>query len=287
MAALTALLTLVLIPLNDRKRDHRDFEMAKWSYRNKVSELVWYLERHPTGLHAAEAEAMIEALYDDAERKIETHRDSEMAPMMRELVKTLRARRSTRVGVRYESKTLFDKLDMDKLPDELRNNLIDPRPAFTDQANTRREVTITAVLQKAFNTMLGENVVTIGSDSTAAQYRYDPDTHERQPIDTSEPPASFIIAYEVRLTGSLYESKKDQGPQRKFLGVAFFWDFGVQLEGAQALAHRFVFDSEPAKDIRWTTSRAGSASPTLPYDKMAESAFDDFKAQLTTRFGGR
>lgn len=185
---------------------------------------------------------------------------------------------TSRVAVKYESKTTFDKLDLNKLPPELKDKVIDPRLAFGEKANSTRERAITQSLEKAFDQLLGGDVVEIGNQG----------------------PVTLVMHYEVGLTGSLYESvKEDKGygkkpsptEGKKFLGIAFFWDFGVKFEGEEQPRFTFQFDSQPAKDIRWTTYSydrygvGGYESPTLPYDKMAESAFTDFQHQIAVRFG--
>ncbi len=285
----------ITIPMNAVKRENDAWNRAKNAYSNKVKALKGYLAEYPSGRHADDAKKAIDKVYEDAEKKVKAHSTSELAPALVDLLKTLKEKQASKVAVKYESFTSFEKLDLEKLPADLKGKVIDPRLAFGKEANSRRESEITSSLDKAFDKLLGDGVVTIGGSKYDYDYDYDYDYSSRKKPKVADvpPPVTFIVRYEVGLNGGLYESVKENGAKgatdKKFLGIVFYWDLDVKFEGEEKPRYTFQFDSEPAKDIRWTTygSKYGSAyeSPTLPYDKMAESAFTDFQHQIAVRFG--
>lgn len=275
------LLTLILIPLNAIKRDNYAFSAAQYAYNphDKLNGYLRYLMQYPSGRHADEANTAIEKMYDEALAKVDAAPNAAAAPMMREVLGVLRKARSNRIDVRYESHTLFEKLDLTKLPEKLQQNLVDPKRAFGDQANAAREATITRAIQTALDKSLG-SFIEVGK----GERRYDYELHRE--VDPLPAPATFVIAYDVELSGSLYTSEKTATkPESHFLGIGFFWDFGVQFEGQETLKYEFSIESRPAKNISWTTY-GSYESDTLPYDKMAESGFDDFSTRLAARFNG-
>ncbi len=301
-----ALATGIAIPLDVVKRDNRAWESATgYGYgSSKVQRYKQYLADWPDGRHADDAKKGIDEVYAAAEQRVKQHQSSEMAKGLLELVQALRAKGASRVAVKYESKTKFDKLDLTKLPDDLKGKVIDPRISFSEKANTVRESQITETLGKAFDKLLGDDVVEVGAPKGYSSYDYDYDSYgakKKNKVDEPDPPVTLVVKYEVGLNGSIYESVKEKSDSygygktqtktdRKFLGIVFFWDFDMVFTGEEKARYAFEFDSEPAKDIRWTSYRSqydyGSYdSDTLPYDKMAESAFDDFQHQIAVRFG--
>lgn len=289
VAGAAALVTAAVIPMNAVKADNYAWEDAKYAYRDKVRAYQKYLNHYPDGRHSDEAKAAIEKIYSTAEANVKAHNSSEMAPALLDILKTLKEKQLSQVNVKYVSHTLFEKLDLEKLPDDLKGKVIDPKLAFSDSTNKTRERVITESLEGAFKKLLGEGVVNITADG------YDPYAYDYDYRNEPKPPKSpitFVVRYEVALTGTIYESVKKAGStndDKKFLGIAFLWDFDVAFDGEEKPRYTFQFDSEPAKDIRWTTygNKYGInyESPTLPYDKMAESGFDDFQHQIAVRFG--
>jgi tetratricopeptide (TPR) repeat protein len=301
VTAAASIVTAIALPLDRVKADDRDWESsATMYYGPKVPALQHYLEKWPDGRHAAEAKVAIDKVYSDALARVKQHQSSELAPALIELVQALQKKQASKVAVKYESKTSFEKLDLEKLPAELKGKVIDPRLAFSEKANGERERKITESLEKSFEQLLGDGVVQVGERS-AYDDSYDYERNRR--LKKEEPaPVTLLIHYEVGLTGSLYESVKDKSSSyaarrprdtsdKKFLGIAFWWDFSMKLAGEDAPHRAFAFESQPAKNIQWTTysydryGGGGDESPTLPYDKMAESAFDDFQHQIAVRFG--
>ncbi|MCC6335187.1 MAG: DnaJ domain-containing protein [Myxococcales bacterium] len=282
-----AVVTGVFIPINAAKADHAAWEDAKFSYRGKVPAYQKYLYVYPDGRHADEAKAAIAQIYAAAEERVKAHQESELAPALLDVLKLLKEKQLAQVNVKYVSHTSFEKLDLDELPADLKGTVIDPKLAFSDTANQQREARITESLSAAFNRLLGDGVVSIsreGADPYSYEYRY------RDIPKPDKSPVTFVVNYEVALTGTIYESVKKSGSnndEKKFLGIMFLWDFDVAFDGEEKPRYTFQFDSEPAKNIKWTTYGYGSAyeSPTLPYDKMAESGFDDFQHQIAVRFG--
>ena len=285
-AGAAALVTLGFIPINAAKSDHSAWDDARFAYRDKVRAYQRYLNQFPSGRHADEAKAAIDGIYAQAEQRVKEHGESEMAPAMTDILKVLREKQLSQVNVKYVSSTTFEKLDLEKLPEDLKGKVIDPKLAFSESANKQREARITESLESAFRQLLGEGVVSIKGEGS-----YDPYAYEYRDLpEPAKSPVTFVVNYEVALTGTIYESVKKAGTtndDKKFLGIVFLWDFDVAFEGEDKPRYTFQFDSEPARDIRWTTygGYGGYESPTLPYDKMAESGFDDFRHQIAVRFG--
>ncbi len=271
-AGAAAAVTLVAIPVNAANVDHREFRDAQFAWHDKIGALKGYVAQHPKGRHVEEAKQAIDKLYDQAVTRANRNADAELHQALVDIITTLKATQDTRITVRYASKARFDKLDLAKLPPDLAKAVVNPKEAFSPDANLARERLVTSSLEKAFDEALGDGLVTFQS--------------------SGEAPVTFTVNYEVGLTGSIYESvKATPGHDHKFFGIAFSWDFDVAFAADHDQPPRYSFsvDSQPAKDIRWTSYGSGgaanTASPTLPYDKMAESAFDDFKEQLAYRFG--
>ncbi|MEW5737973.1 MAG: tetratricopeptide repeat protein [Myxococcota bacterium] len=290
VAGAAALVTAIVYPINAAKADHSAWDDARLAYRDKVRAYQRYLYEYPNGRHADEAHKAIDAIYASAEAKVKAHDKSEMAPALLDVLHVLKEKKLSQVNVKYVSSTSFEKLDLEKLPEDLKGKVIDPKLAFSESANKQREARITQSLSSAFNQLLGDGVVSIAGDGSYDPYEYD--YKYRKLPKPEKSPVTFVVNYEVALTGTIYESVKKSGSNnddKKFLGIMFLWDFDVAFDGEEKPRYTFQFDSEPAKDIRWTTygSKYGGVyeSPTLPYDKMAESGFDDFQHQIAVRFG--
>lgn len=262
---------LISIPINLARADHTAYAQALTAYSDKIGALRRYLSDYPNGRHVDDANAHIRGLYELALTRAEKTQDAQLGPALVDLVKALKESGQTQVGVVYSSKTLFEDMKWDKLPADLQKSVVKPMGAFTEAANRSRERQMTQSLERAFDQALGAGLVTFVAGS-------------------SNTPVWFEVHYEVGLTGSIYESIQQPGQNsslkgdEKFFGIAFFWKFGVSFQGEDEPRYTFSVDSESAKDIHWT-SPGHSRSPTLPYDKMAESAFDDFKEGLAFRFG--
>ena len=218
-------------------------------------------------------------LFDNALARLKEREGAPLIPALTEALKLLRDRHTSWVNVVYTSTTTFDSLDLSKLPPDLRGTVLHPKEAFTASTNKTREHQISRALEAAFDNLLGPGVIAVND------------------YGTKTTPVTFTVSYQVGLTGALYESVKEsryggaaKTVDKRFMGIGFAWDFGVNLAGEKDARYTFQLHSEPAKDIRWQTHSYGGVayeSPTLPYDKMAECAFDDFKAQLAVRFGDK
>jgi tetratricopeptide (TPR) repeat protein len=261
----------VAYPLNKRAIEERLWRETRWA-RGTPEPYKAYLRQYPEGRHAFEAKKSLSETYDLALEAARNLPPSELKPALVDIVTWLREHQTSTVLVEFHPSTTFDDLT---LPPELAESVINPKDAFTSTANGYRHGGVTRHLGDAFREILKTGLVSFEEGAATS-------------AEAGAP--RFIVSYEVSLTKAIYESvaTKDRygntkpGSDKKFLGIAFDWNFDVQLDGKKKYA--FQVASQPAKNIRWT-SYGSYQSPTLPYDKMAESAFDDFTRQLSKRFG--
>src|SRR5205823_4364195 len=96
----------------------------------------------------------------------------------------------------------------------------------------------------ALDQLLGSGVVQVADGR--GEYDYGGGAGEKKKDEAQ--PVDFVVRYEVGLTGALYESvheksadlygvnKRQEPADKKFLGIAFFWDFGMKFQGEEKAA---------------------------------------------------
>lgn len=152
-------------------------------------------------------------------------------------------------------------------------------PAFTAEANKRRNGLVVGYIDRALKRVLGDLFVPQWWSPSAVRDR-----------------PRFLVHYEVRATGRAYgvtsEESLPPAERNQYVGIAIEFDFTIQVpEGDQPLTddpdqgHRFGFVARPAPNF----SVAGAQSPEVfarkVYDRMAETAFDEFTRKLAEAYG--
>ena len=292
-AAVGLVAAAVALPYNKGAAE-RDAWRSVGRY-GSTSDLRGYLERFPSGKHASEARARLDAKYDEAIEKYRTAAkaaDPKGMQAIVDVVNALKKADARYVKISYESSIDFERLK--NLPSQYAD-VTRPDEAFSTSMNSSRESSITTALRHAFNEALGYEVLDFeGSSST---YGYDAyGRYGRQEAKTA--PVTFVIKYRVSPSGSIYESTRpsessygsrlglDSGRKKKLFGILVDWDFGIRFDGEAADRYHLTLQSAPAKNISYTTyGNYGGYDTMTPYTKMAESAFDEFGSKLAAGIG--
>jgi hypothetical protein len=98
----------------------------------------------------------------------------------------------------------------------------------------------------------------------------------------------FVVRYKIRATGDMYypvvQEKRPAEIRDWYTGIGFDWGFSVAVPDELSSRFQFSLKSEPAElfNVAYAKSASDSSElvPTAVYGAMADSAFDDFGAQL-------
>jgi hypothetical protein len=152
-------------------------------------------------------------------------------------------------------------------------------PAFTAAANKRRNGLVVGYIDRALKRVVGDLFVPEWWAPEAVRDR-----------------PRFLVHYEVKATGRAYgvtsEESLPPAERNQYVGIAIEFDFTIQVpEDGGSLTddpeegHRFGFVARPAPNF----SVAGATSPEVfarkVYDRMAETAFDEFTRKLAAAYG--
>jgi len=148
-------------------------------------------------------------------------------------------------------------------------NVLSIGDSFSDYKMQLRENEIFSAITSGFKELIPEDIL---------------EFTDRGSGDSS---AVFLVTYKVRAGKSLYYRDADSNisiQSRPFYpGIYIDWDFEMRTP-TEPHGYRFSLQSSPAKEISYTTSYYGNEKETL-YDRMASSAFMNFRTELVKRLG--
>lgn len=238
----------------------------RWAWRSaarggSVRELRAYVAAFPHGKHVADARAALDAAYDRAIFAY-ARGSGGAAPAGRAVEAVLRAVAAS--GGRPVAVTYAARLDFAGLAAFGEAGVVAPEPAFTAARNRPREHALTSALRDALASAFGADVLDL--DDAAPPGRA---------------PATLALGYRVRPSGTVYEASGAR--HRRYYGIVLAWELRI-LDGGGATIYHAEFETQPARDLRYTTDGDGG-DDVVPYAKMAESAFADAAQRLAAELG--
>lgn len=268
--------------------DDRLFAWAR--ARDTVSGFRKYLRTLPEGRWSAQARQHIDGLIVRArDDYVESVRQRDAAPRvvqgMQVLLEHLRATDNPAVAVCFlQGEGLDGRAIEAMLRRETGSSRIPPiSPSFTAERNRRRESQMLRAMQAGFSKVIPDDVMSL---------------HEAGPSDRV---AQFLVKYKIsHQEGSIYadrdESHLPASQRRVYAGIVIDFEFTLQVPGS---------DYPPSLDPRdgWRISVQAKPAPTFEvihhtlggipvsaggeavYDKMADTAFEDFEREVARAYG--
>jgi len=257
--------------LNRYFDDKRSWNDAAAS--NRVAAYRKYLQNHPTGSWAVEANQRIQQQYDASFANYQRSRtsgfDDNASAAMLSILTYAKRTQHYRVRVAFERHNEIPTDIERQLEHHFEvNNVLSIGDSFSDDNMRARERQILSSVMSAVNAVIPEDVLEFTDSGPADQ------------------DVTFIITYKVKSGKSLYfrdtDSQIAADIRPYYPGVYVAWDFEIRIP-SQRQGYRFSLESNPASEIRYAYSY-GSETRTV-YDRMAESAFEDFRRELIKRLG--
>jgi hypothetical protein len=243
------------------------------SVNNRVSAYRKYLDNHPSGRWMLEANRRIQSQYDQSSLQYQNYRsrgfDRGASDAVLGILTYAKQTQHYRVRVAFERHNEIPSNVEEQLKNQFGvTNVLSIGDAFSDDRMQSREQQILSSVTSAFRTVIPEDVLDF-SDSGQA-----------------EGGVVFLITYKVKSGKSLYfrDSDAQISPYSRpyYPGIYLNWDFEIRIPSEQR-GYRFTLESNPASEFRYAYSY-NSETATI-YDRMAESAFDDFQRELVKRLG--
>lgn len=258
-----------------------------------VSALRAFLAKYPKSVVDAEAREAIHGLFAKTVADFERQASSDNAavrPFMGRLLAYLEAHDSPPVHVRFATPTASSLAAVDALLAKLSKEEIAPIAGhFGEASSTPRERAIVGVLGKAFSSIFPADVLSLTDGKAPATV-----ARALEPARTPTPDSpTFEIAYDVKWSGSIYESEKRA---RKFVGIQISFDVAMKIPGdTEPLALALVVEPPDHFSVETTSfsglgdvdllgTKAGEPSDGLVYDVMALRAFDQLSSTLRGAF---
>jgi hypothetical protein len=151
-------------------------------------------------------------------------------------------------------------------------------PSFTPERNRTREGRIVRAMRASFGKIFSD------------------DLFELKEAHKAEPGPRFLVRYKVVGAGEddYYYSRSEESlplaQRRLFVGIAIDFDFTLQVTEEDQIAeddptkgHRFFMRAVPAPNF--TVYGSASAGRAAVYDKMADTAFEQFEKGLANAYG--
>jgi hypothetical protein len=239
---------------------------------NKVSAYRKYIENHPSGRWALDANKRIQQQYEASSLNYQASRslgfDENASAAIVGILNYAKQTQQYRVRVAFERHNEIPKNIEDQLRRQFEvTNVLSIGDSFSDQRMQWREQQILSSVTSAFKSVIPEDILEFADSGGAEQS------------------VAFIINYKVKSGKSLYfrdtDSQIDPYSRPYYPGIYLSWDFEIRVPSQQG--YRFTLESKPASQIQYAYSY-GSETATV-YDRMAESAFDDFRHELVKRLG--
>lgn len=272
------------ISLNNYYDDFKSWNNAEsgnraWSFRT-------YLQTHPRGRWAGEAQQKVQSLYDAAEQKYQASLndgyDQKAADAVLQTLRYAKTTQNYRVKVVFERHNEIPTDIIEQLKKEYGVKKILPfDDTFSEDKMIRRENNLLAVVTDAFRKVIPDDILEFANEC-------------------GDECATFLVKYKVSSKDSIYydprEKKLPDVDRTWNPGIFIDWDFSVRTPN-QPQTYDFSLSSLPADHITYDSNLAEDLSGNVDvekemqtdksnlYDAMVASAFDDFKANLVYRMG--
>lgn len=266
-------LTAVADQLNRYFDDKKSWDDATAS--NRVAAYRKYIDAHPSGRWATEANQRIQQQYDASASNYEKSRsagfDVKASDAVLHILNYAKETQQYRVRVAFERHNEIEP----NLEQHLRqqfgvSNVLSIGDSFSDYKMQSRESQIFSAITSGFKELIPEDILEFTDNG---------------PGDST---VVFLVTYKIRAGKSLYYRDADSGipePSRPFYpGIYIDWQFEMRTPKEPA-GYMFSLQSSPAKEISYRTYSSYGADKETLYDLMATSAFQNFRAELVKRLG--
>ena len=253
---------------------------------NRASSYRTYLQTHPQGRWAGDAQEKVQNLYDVAEQKYQASLnkgyDQKAADAVLQTLKYAKTTQNHRVKVVFERHNEIPSDIVEQLKKEYGVKKILPfDDTFSEDKMIRRESNLLTVVTDAFRKVIPDDILEFSSECVGDC-------------------VTFLIKYKVSSKDSIYydprEKKLSDIDRTWNPGIFIDWDFSVRTPN-QPQTYDFSLTSLPANHITYDSNAVEDLSGKVDvekemlvdksnlYDAMVSSAFDDFKANLVYRMG--
>ena len=280
---LTGAIMFGAIALNnyyDDKKSWNDAESA-----NRASSYRTYLQTHPQGRWAGDAQQKIQNLYDVAEQKYQASLNKDFDQSAVDAVlQTLRYAKTTQ---NYHLQIVFERRNeippniVEQLKEDYGVKKILPfDDTFSEEKMIRRESNLFGVVTDAFKQVIPDDILEFSRECGGEC-------------------VTFLVKYKVSSDSIYYDPREEKLPRVDRVwnpGIFIDWDFSVRTPN-QPQSYDFSLESLPADHITYDSDLAENLSGKVDvekemqtdknnmYDGMVSSAFDDFRKNLVYRMG--
>lgn len=272
------------ISLNNYFDDQKSWDSAQSISR--ASSFREYLQTHPHGRWASNANEKLQSLYDAAEQKYQSGLnngyDQKAVDAVLQTLRYAKATQNFHVKIAFERHNEIPADIVEQLKKEYDVKKILPfDDTFSEDKMIRREGHLFTVVANGFREVIPDDILEF-SDQCVGEC------------------VTFLIKYKVSSKDSLYydprEKKLPEADRTWNPGIFIDWDFNVTTPN-QSQNYNFTLSSLPAEHITYDSNAPENLSENINveeemkvdksnlYDAMVSSAFDDFKANLVYRMG--
>jgi hypothetical protein len=261
------------IQLNSYFDDKKSWDDA--TVFNRAPGYRKYLETHSSGRGAAEAKRLIQQQYDLTAHNYQASRstgfDNNASAAILNALNYAKETQHYVVRVAFERHNEIPSNIERLLKDQFGvSNILSVGDSFSEAKMRAREREILSAVGLAFKEVIPEDILEFNDSGP------------------SENNVTFLITYKMKGGNSLYYRHQDINvplESRQFYpGIYISWNFELRVPTESSSPYRFSVESNPADHIQYQTSSYASETETL-YERMTESAFDDFRQELVKRMG--
>lgn len=245
---------------------------------NRAAAYREYLDSHPKGRWYSDAGRRLSDLYGGATaaylQKRSAGFDVRASDVVLEMLNYAKAAGRYKIRVAFERRNDIPYNIEDQLKSRFQlANVIPLGDSFSEGKMQAREKAIMHVLRPAFSEVIASDILEL----------VDSGFEERN--------IAMVITYKVKAGESVYFRESDAYLARYnrpfYPGISFDWSFEIRIP-SNVVPYMFTLQSKPAESFSYTYSPGRSSSlderGTI-YDKMAESAFYNFRSEVVRRLG--
>jgi hypothetical protein len=239
-----------------------------------------YRQNYPTGLHRDEARDAIRALYAAAETAY-LEKSAKAIPAahegMKALLAHLRDEDKPVVRICFAPAEGIDGKDIEAAIalDSGSKHVHPVGPSFSAEANAGRETRIIGIMGASLNKVFSD------------------DLFQLQRSTPEEPGARFFVKYKVIGGTDVYTMRSEvnlpKADRQVWVGIQINFTFSLQVPGSSHLpdadplkGYAFAMTATPAPNF---TVSGANPSPSDVYDRMVETAFQEFEVNLANAYG--
>jgi hypothetical protein len=245
---------------------------------NRAAAYREYLDAHAKGRWYSDAGRRLSDLYGAATAAYLQKRSAGFDVRASDVV--LEMLNYAKAAGRYKIRVAFERHNdiPYNIEDQLRSrfqlaNVIPLADSFSEAKMQAREKAIMQVLRPAFSEVIASDILEL----------VDSGFEERN--------IAMVVTYNVKAGQSVYFRESDAYLSRYnrpfYPGISFDWSFEIRIP-SNVVPYVFTLQSTPAESFSYTSSPGKSSSlderETI-YDKMAESAFYNFRSEVVRRLG--